>query len=94
MNNGLCGLCLQLTGHPMAQADTWRMMRRRAVATGVTTPIGNHTFRAPDITTYLANGGALEHAQVMAGHENPRTTKLYDRTKDRLTQDKVERIRL
>jgi hypothetical protein len=36
----------------------------------------------------------LEHAQTMAGHESPRTTKLYDRTKDRLTQDKVERIRL
>ena len=24
----------------------------------------------------------LEHAQPMAGHESPRTTKLYDRTKD------------
>ena len=29
----------------------------------------------------------------MAAHESPRTTKLYDRTKDRLTQDEVERIR-
>jgi len=26
--------------------------------------------------------------------ESPRTTKLYDRTKERLTQDEVERIRL
>ena len=43
---------------------------------------------------YLANGGALEHAQEMAAHESPRTTKLYDRTKERLTQDEVERIRL
>ena len=40
------------------------------------------------------NGGALEHAQEMAAHESPRTTKLYDRTKERLTQDEVERIRL
>jgi len=46
------------------------------------------------ITAYLANGGALEHAQEMAAHESPRTTKLYDRTKERLTQDEVERIRL
>jgi len=30
----------------------------------------------------------------MAAHESPRTTKLYDRTKERLTQDEVERIRL
>jgi hypothetical protein len=34
------------------------------------------------------------HAQEMAAHESPRTTKLYDRTKERLTQDEVERIRL
>jgi len=45
-------------------------------------------------TADLANGGALEHAQSMAAHESPRTTKLYDRTKDRLTQDEVERIRM
>jgi hypothetical protein len=37
--------------------------------------------------------GALEHAQEMAAHESPRTTKLYDRTTERLTQDEVERIR-
>jgi site-specific recombinase XerD len=79
---------------PMAQADAWRMIRRRAVAAGIHAPIGNHTFRATGITAYLGNGGALEHAQSMAAHESPRTTKLYDRTKDRLTQDEVERIRL
>jgi len=39
-------------------------------------------------------GGALEHAQEMAEHESPRTTKLNDRTKERLTQAEVERIRL
>jgi hypothetical protein len=60
---------------------------------GFTAPICNHTFRATGITAYLANGGALEHAQEMAAPENPRTTKLYDRTKERLTQDEVERIR-
>ena len=76
------------------QADAWRMIRRRAAAAGIVAPIGNHTFRATGITAYLANGGALEHAQSMAAHESPRTTKLYDRTKERLTQDEVERIRL
>ncbi len=62
------------------QADAWRMIRRRAVAAGIIAPIGNHTFRATGITAYLGNGGALEHAQSMAAHESPRTTKLYDRT--------------
>lgn len=79
---------------PMSQPDAWRMIRRRALVAGITAPIGNHTFRATGITAYLANGGALEHAQEMAAHESPRTTKLYDRTKERLTQDEVERIRL
>jgi hypothetical protein len=32
--------------------------------------------------------------QQMAGHESPRTTKLYDRTKDEITLSEVERIRL
>ena len=40
------------------------------------------------------NDGRLEHAQQMAGHESPRTTKLYDRTKDEITLSEVERIRL
>jgi integrase/recombinase XerD len=83
-----------LSAQPMIQSDAWRMIRRRAAAAGIHAPIGNHTFRATGITAYLANGGALEHAQEMAAHESPRTTKFYDRTKERLTQDEVERIRL
>jgi hypothetical protein len=65
----------------MSQPDAWRMIRRRAAAAGIAAEIGCHTFRATGITAYLANGGALEHAQEMAAHESPRTTKLYDRTK-------------
>jgi site-specific recombinase XerD len=83
-----------LSDRPMSQSDAWLMIRRRAKAAGIDAPIGNHTFRATGITAYLANGGALEHAQEMAAHESPRTTKLYDRTRERLTQDEVERIRL
>jgi site-specific recombinase XerD len=83
-----------LSDQPMGQADAWRMVRRRASAAGIAAPIGCHTFRATGITAYLANGGTLEHAQAMAAHESPRTTKLYDRTRERLTREEVERIRL
>jgi site-specific recombinase XerD len=83
-----------LADQPMSQADAWRMIRRRAKAVGIEAPIGCHTFRATGITAYLENGGTLEHAQAMAAHESPRTTKLYDRTKERLTLDEIERIRL
>jgi site-specific recombinase XerD len=83
-----------LSDRPMSQSDAWRMIRRRAIAAGVTAPIGNHSFRATGITSYLSNGGTLEHAQEMAAHESPRTTKLYDKTKEHLTQNEVERIHL
>ena len=83
----------KLADKPMDQADAWCMVRRRALAAGIMAPIGNHSFRATGITAYLANGGTLEHAQAMAAHESPRTTKLYDRTKERLTQAEVERVR-
>jgi hypothetical protein len=46
------------------------------------------------ITVYLKNGGLLEHAQQMAGHESARTTKLYDRRSDKVTLDEVEKIML
>jgi integrase len=63
-----------------------------AAALGLGTRIGCHTFRATGITAYLDNGGTLENAQLMAAHESPRTTKLYDRTGDEITLDEVERI--
>ena len=43
---------------------------------------------------HLQNGGTLEHAQQIAAHESPRTTKLYDRTQDEISLDEVERIRI
>jgi hypothetical protein len=50
--------------------------------------------RGPKHVVKTGKTPVLEHAQEMAAHESPRTTKLYDRTKERLTQDEVERIRL
>jgi site-specific recombinase XerD len=82
----------RLTGNPLAQADVYRMIRRRAFASGIKTRIGNHTFRATGITQYLRNGGRRELAQQMAAHESPRTTALYDRRDDEVAVDEVERI--
>jgi hypothetical protein len=45
------------------RARVLEMIRRRAAAAGIKTKIGCHTFRATGITTYLENGGTLEHAQ-------------------------------
>jgi Site-specific recombinase XerD len=68
------------------------MIKRRAKAAGLGAKICNHTFRATGITAFLANGGTIERAQLIAAHESPRTTKLYDRTDDKATVADIERI--
>ncbi len=68
------------------------MVRRRAEAAGIGTKAGNHTFRATGITAYLRNGGTLEQAAAMANHASTRTTQLYDRRRDEMSLDEVERI--
>ena len=84
----------KLNATPMYQQDVFRMIRRRAAHAGIETLIGNHTFRATGITAYLKNGGLLEMAQHIANHESPRTTKLYDRRVEEISQSEVEKIRL
>lgn len=84
----------QLGAQALTQPDAFAMVRRRARAAGIATAIGNHTFRATGITTYLKNGGTLENAAAMAGHASTRTTQLYDRRTDEITLAEVERVRL
>ena len=76
-----------LTEKSLNRVNAWHMVQRRARQAGIMEKIGNHSFRATGITAYLNAGGALEHAQGMAAHSDPKTTKLYDRT-----SDEVERI--
>lgn len=81
-----------LTQAPLPQSNAYAMVARRAAAAGITTSIGNHTFRATGITAYLKNGGVLERAATMANHASTRTTQLYDRRSDDITLDEVERV--
>ena len=82
----------ELTRTPLAQANAYVMIRRRAAAAGILTKVGNHSFRATGITAYLKNGGTLERAANMANHASTRTTQLYDRRSDEVTLDEVERV--
>jgi site-specific recombinase XerD len=84
----------KLGAERLSRHDAYAMVRRRATKAGVVEKIGNHSFRGTGITTYLENEGTLELAQEMANHASPRTTKLYDRRGDKITQDAVERIRI
>jgi len=82
----------QLSTTPLPQANAYAMVRRRALAAGIGTAIGNHTFRATGITAYLKNGGTLENAAAMANHASTRTTQLYARRHDGISLDEVERL--
>jgi site-specific recombinase XerD len=81
-----------LTRTVLPQANAYAMIRRRAAAAGIETKLGNHSFRATGITAYLKNGGTLEKAAAMANHASTRTTQLYDRRRDEVSLDEVERI--
>jgi site-specific recombinase XerD len=81
-----------LTRTVLPQANAYAMIGRRAAGAGIATKLGNHSFRATGITAYLKNGGTLEKAAAMANHASTRTTQLYDRRRDELSLDEVERI--
>jgi site-specific recombinase XerD len=83
-----------LTQNAMSRTDVLKMIKRRARKAGLPASTCCHTFRGTGITAFLDNGGTIENAQAIAGHESPRTTKLYDRTDDDITLDEVERIRI
>jgi site-specific recombinase XerD len=83
-----------LSATPLPQSNAHAMIGRRASAAGIETKIGNHTFRATGITAYLKNGGTLENAAAMANHASTRTTQLYDRRRDEISLDEVERVRI
>ena len=83
----------RLSGRALTRRAVLAMIKRRAAAAaGLPASTCCHTFRATGITAYLSNGGTLEHAQRIAGHASPKTTKLYDRTADTITLDEIERI--
>ena len=44
------------------------------------------------IAGLLEQGVPLEDAQHLAGHADPRTTRLYDRRQKKITRNIVERI--
>lgn len=81
----------RLTGEPITRRDMLRIVKERCAVAGLPGSICNHTFRGTGITVFLQNGGALEAAQDMANHSDPRTTKLYDRRKDLATLGEIER---
>jgi integrase/recombinase XerD len=82
-----------LTPLAMSANDIYRMVKRRFRDAGLTARnLSCHSFRATTITDLLTQGVPLEDVQYLAGHVDPRTTRLYDRRQKQVTRNIVERI--
>jgi len=68
------------------------MFKRRILRAGLPGTLSPHSFRVTTITTLLEQGVSLEDVQNLANHSDPRTTRLYDRRKRKITRNIVERI--
>lgn len=64
----------------------------RLVDAGLPEHLSPHSFRVTTITDLLEQGVPLEDVQRLAGHSDPRTTRLYDRRDRKITRNVVERI--
>ncbi len=78
----------------MTRQTALKMIKRRVRYAGLPHEITNHSFRGTGITEYLRNGGDLELAARIAGHESTRTTQLCNRTHEELSLDEIERIHI
>jgi integrase/recombinase XerD len=81
-----------LTELQMTNVDICRMLKRRFRDAGLPTHLSCHSFRVTAITDLLSQGVPLEDVQYLAGHVDPRTTRLYDRRQRQVTRNIVERI--
>ncbi len=82
-----------LTLNGMTANDVFRMVKRRFKDAGLPAEqLTCHSFRATTITDLLEQGVPLDDVQYLAGHADPRTTRLYDRRRRQVTRNIVERI--
>ncbi len=72
--------------------DVCRMVKRRLKDAGLPIGLSPHCFRVSGITDLLAQDVPLEDVQFLAGHAEPRTTRLYDRRQKKVTRNIVERL--
>jgi integrase/recombinase XerD len=76
----------------MDPSGVWKLVQTRARACGIQKRVCCHSFRATGITEFMNAGGTIDFAQRIAGHSHASTTKIYDRSLDRLTVAEINRI--
>ena len=78
----------------MGRTSVWKLVQARALASGLQKRVCCHSFRATGITEYMNSGGTIEIARQIAGHKSSSTTRIYDRSRDRLTIEETERVQI
>jgi integrase/recombinase XerD len=81
-----------LTENPMTGIDICRMMKRHLKSASLPGHFSPHSFRVTTVTDLLEQNVPLEDVQYLAGHADPRTTRIYDRRRWKITRNIVERI--
>jgi integrase/recombinase XerD len=81
-----------LKASAMTADDMGRMIKRRMREIGLPTRLSPHSFRVATLTDLLTQDVPLAEVQHLAGHADPRTTRLYDRRQRRVNRTLVERI--
>jgi site-specific recombinase XerD len=80
------------TGKPMATSEIYRTVRRLAAKAGITKRITPHSLRHAYATLALDAGVPLRDVQTDLGHKDPRTTRRYDRARERLDRSGAYRV--
>lgn len=77
------------SGKPLDRTAAWRLLRRLATDAGIAAAdrISPHSARHTYATTALDAGVALRDVQDSMGHRDPRTTRLYDRSRSNLSRN-------
>ena len=81
-----------LTETGVTAEDACRMVKRRLKDAGLPSHLSPHSCRVTAITDLLNQGVPFEDVPTLAGHADPRTTRLYDRRQRADTRNVVERI--
>jgi site-specific recombinase XerD len=81
-----------LTTQPIRNVDICRIVKRRLRDAELPSHLSPHSFRVATVTDLLTQQVPLEDVQYLAGHSDPRTTRLYDRRQQQVTRNTVDRI--